>query len=86
MEFVGSKDVSVRKISNPKAARSLIIYTKSCGQELAACLITKKAIPKEYVREEVILEKEKFEIGLIDMLPVVKGLPWEKELGCGGRF
>ena len=37
-----------------------------------ACLITKRATPKVYIKDEVVLDKEKFEIGLIGTLPVVK--------------
>ena len=33
LEFVGAKDVCVRKIANPKAAHSLMIYTRSCGNQ-----------------------------------------------------
>ena len=53
LEFVGAKDVSVRKMANPKAAHSLVIYTKSSANELMACLITRKAIPPEYTLEKL---------------------------------
>ena len=68
----------MRKIANLKAAHSLIIYTKSCGNELMACFITKRAIPKVHIIEELVLDKEKFGIGLIDTLPVVKVPPGRK--------
>ena len=40
-----------------------------------ACLITKRAIPKVHIIEELVLDKEKFEIGLIGTLPFVKVPP-----------
>ena len=40
-----------------------------------ACLITKCAVPKVHITEELVLDKEKFEIGLLGTLPVVKVPP-----------
>ena len=75
LEFVGAKDVSVRKMANPKAAHSLVIYTKSSANDLMAYLITRKSIPTEYIEEEMIHDNEKFQIGLIGNLPVIKVPP-----------
>ena len=59
----------------------MIIYTKSCGDELMACLITKRAIPKV-----IVPDKEKFEIGLIGKLPVVKVPPGRKTWAAADVF
>ena len=86
LEFVGARDVPVRKMANPKAAHSLIIYTKSCGSELIACLVTKRAIPRDFVKEELKAGDEKFEIGLIAGLPIVKVPPGRKSWAAADVF
>ena len=51
-----------------------------------ACLITKRAIPKVHIIEELVLDKEKFEIGLIGTLPVVKVPPGRKSWAAADVF
>ena len=58
--------------------RHTVWLSKSSANELMACLITNKAIPTEYIKEEMILDNEKFQIGLNGNLPVIKVPPVRK--------